>query len=818
MSSILELLQAGQPAPYLVPRLRPRHGHGGPRARDRQARASTRTRSASCRASAAPRGRWATSTSTRVHTAHGRALAFATGIKLARPELKVVVMTGDGDCTAIGGNHFIHAARRNIDITTIVMNNSIYGMTSGQYSPMTPKGMYGTTAPYGNLERELRPLRAREGGGRDLRRPRDLLPRAPPHRPHRGRPPEQGLLGRRGARASARPTSGARTRSGGAVEMLEWIKDGTVNVKAARLPSPGEGRRQEAHRRAPQRARPRVHQPSTTSSSPRCSAPTTSSREGSTDARRIQTERLRRPGTPPRGHRARRGRHSRRQERGADPELRPRGARRREQGRGRRLRRGHRLPEGHRSRTTSSPLRPSPTGPMAPAMGAWPYHRRRLRAPRPGDQGAHRRRAHPRDGLGQARQEGGGQHRGPRRPRRALEGRDAGKPRGGGSNRVPRGPRTSNLGRAARGLRARATRPPAPQAASARKRGERRWATQETWASASRPGRPRSGKSLAKRPERKATFETGSGAPVGRLYTPLDLGARLPRGHRLARRVPLHAGRAADDVPGQALDDAPVRGLRHGRGIQRALQVPPAQGQTGLSIAFDLPTQIGYDSDHPLAAGEVGKVGVAVDSLADMETLFAGIPLDKVSTSMTINAPAAVLLAMYIAVAEKQGVSPKVLEGTIQNDILKEYVARGTYIFPPAPSMRLITDVFAYCAEAVPNWNTISISGYHIREAGSTASQEVAFTLADGIAYVAGGHRGRPRRRRFRAAALLLLQRAQRPLRGGRQVPSRAQALGADHARSLRRQEPQELDAALPRPDRRLDADRPAERQQRRRA
>jgi methylmalonyl-CoA mutase N-terminal domain/subunit len=161
-----------------------------------------------------------------------------------------------------------------------------------------------------------------------------------------------------------------------------------------------------------------------------------------------------------------------------------------------------------------------------------------------------------------------------------------------------------------------------------------------------------------------------------------------------------------------------------------------AQGQTGLSIAFDLPTQIGYDSDHPLAAGEVGKVGVAVDSLEDMETLFAGIPLDKVSTSMTINAPAAVLLAMYVAVAEKQGVSPTSLEGTIQNDILKEYVARGTYIFPPAPSMRLITDVFAYCADAVPNWNTISISGYHIREAGSTASQEAAFTLADGIAYV----------------------------------------------------------------------------------
>ncbi len=160
------------------------------------------------------------------------------------------------------------------------------------------------------------------------------------------------------------------------------------------------------------------------------------------------------------------------------------------------------------------------------------------------------------------------------------------------------------------------------------------------------------------------------------------------------------------------------------------------QGQTGLSVAFDLVTQIGYNSDDALAQGEVGKVGVAIDSLADMEALFKDIPLDKVSTSMTINAPAAILLAMYIVVAEKQGISPSKLSGTIQNDILKEYMARGTYIFPPTPSMRLITDTFKYCAEHLPNWNTISISGYHIREAGSNAVQEVAFTLADGIAYV----------------------------------------------------------------------------------
>ncbi|MBM3226870.1 MAG: methylmalonyl-CoA mutase, partial [Candidatus Tectomicrobia bacterium] len=160
------------------------------------------------------------------------------------------------------------------------------------------------------------------------------------------------------------------------------------------------------------------------------------------------------------------------------------------------------------------------------------------------------------------------------------------------------------------------------------------------------------------------------------------------------------------------------------------------RGQKGLSVAFDLPTQMGYDSDHPMAAGEVGKVGVAIASLQDMETLFKDIPLDQVSTSMTINATAATLLALYIAVAKKQGIAPAQLTGTIQNDILKEYIARGTYIYPPKPSMRLITDVFAYAAQEMPRWNTISISGYHIREAGSTAVQEVAFTLADGIAYV----------------------------------------------------------------------------------
>jgi methylmalonyl-CoA mutase N-terminal domain/subunit len=244
-------------------------------------------------------------------------------------------------------------------------------------------------------------------------------------------------------------------------------------------------------------------------------------------------------------------------------------------------------------------------------------------------------------------------------------------------------------------------------------------------------------KALAKHPERKASFETGSGAGVERLYTPLDLeNSSYAEGIGLPGEYPFTRGVQSTMYRGRLWTMRQYAGFGTAEESNERYKFLLAQGQTGLSIAFDLPTQIGYDSDHPLAAGEVGKVGVAVDSLADMETLFAGIPLDNVSTSMTINAPAAVLLAMYVAVAEKQGVSPASLEGTIQNDILKEYVARGTYIFPPAPSMRLITDIFAYCAEFVPNWNTISISGYHIREAGSTASQEVAFTLADGIAYV----------------------------------------------------------------------------------
>ncbi|MBU1080519.1 MAG: methylmalonyl-CoA mutase, partial [Spirochaetes bacterium] len=244
-------------------------------------------------------------------------------------------------------------------------------------------------------------------------------------------------------------------------------------------------------------------------------------------------------------------------------------------------------------------------------------------------------------------------------------------------------------------------------------------------------------KSISKFPERKPAFATGSNSPVKRLYTPLDGAARdYLRDVSFPGEYPYTRGVQNTMYRGRFWTMRQYAGFSTAEESNKRYKFLLAQGTTGLSVAFDLPTQIGYDSDHALSQGEVGKVGVAIDSLADMEILFDGIPLDKVSTSMTINAPASVLLAMYIAVAEKQGVSPDRLEGTIQNDILKEYVARGTYIFPPEPSMRLITDIFAYCSRNVPNWNTISISGYHIREAGSTASQEVAFTIADGIAYV----------------------------------------------------------------------------------
>lgn len=244
-------------------------------------------------------------------------------------------------------------------------------------------------------------------------------------------------------------------------------------------------------------------------------------------------------------------------------------------------------------------------------------------------------------------------------------------------------------------------------------------------------------KGLSRHPEMKEVFTTGGGIPLERLYTPMDIedldyceDLGFPGSYPYTRGVQptMYRGRFWTMRQYAGFATAAESNARYRYLLE--------QGQTGLSVAFDLPTQIGYDSDHPMARGEVGKVGVAIDSLADMETLFREIPLAKVSTSMTINAPAAVLMAMYIAVGEKQGVPASELSGTIQNDILKEYIARGTYIFPPKSSMRLITDIFGFCSDNVPKWNTISISGYHIREAGSTASQEVAFTLADGMAYV----------------------------------------------------------------------------------
>ena len=202
-------------------------------------------------------------------------------------------------------------------------------------------------------------------------------------------------------------------------------------------------------------------------------------------------------------------------------------------------------------------------------------------------------------------------------------------------------------------------------------------------------------------------------------------------------------------------------------------------GQTGLSTAFDMPTLMGYDSDHARSLGEVGREGVAIDSLDDMETLFDGIPLGEVSTSMTINGPAAMLLAFYVCVGEEQGVALERLRGTVQTDILKEYIAQKEWIFPPEPSMRLVVDMVEWCTREMPLMHPVSISGYHIREAGSTAAQELAFTLADGFALRRGVHRARPRRRRLRAAALLLLQRAPRLLRGDREVPRGAADLGA---------------------------------------
>jgi len=240
---------------------------------------------------------------------------------------------------------------------------------------------------------------------------------------------------------------------------------------------------------------------------------------------------------------------------------------------------------------------------------------------------------------------------------------------------------------------------------------------------------------LTRFPERKPDFQTSSGISVPRLLTPNSEDSYNEK-LGFPGEYPFTRGVQPTMYRGRFWTMRQYAGYATAEDSNARYRYLLQQGQSGLSVAFDLPTQIGYDADDPMAEGEVGKVGVSISSLADMETLFRGIPLAQVSTSMTINAPATILLAMYIAVGKRQGVEPRQLRGTVQNDILKEYIARGTYIFPPAPSMRLITDLFRYCKAEVPRWNTISISGYHIREAGSTAVQEVGFTLADGIAYV----------------------------------------------------------------------------------
>jgi methylmalonyl-CoA mutase, N-terminal domain len=237
-------------------------------------------------------------------------------------------------------------------------------------------------------------------------------------------------------------------------------------------------------------------------------------------------------------------------------------------------------------------------------------------------------------------------------------------------------------------------------------------------------------------PERKQEIETSSGIEMKSSFEPADAPLEYDRDLGEPGHYPFTRGAYETMYRGRLWTMRQYAGYSSADESNRRYRYLLAQGTTGLSVAFDLPTQIGYDSDHPLAHGEVGRVGVAIDSLADMEILFDGIGLDRVSTSMTINATAAILLALYIGVARKQGIPERKLEGTVQNDILKEYIARGTYIYPPRASLRIVTDIFAYCASEIPNWNTISISGYHIREAGSTAVQEVAFTLADGIAYV----------------------------------------------------------------------------------
>ncbi len=262
-------------------------------------------------------------------------------------------------------------------------------------------------------------------------------------------------------------------------------------------------------------------------------------------------------------------------------------------------------------------------------------------------------------------------------------------------------------------------------------------ASERTSASASEWRKTTYRRAVERSGERAADFTTSSEIPIQPLYTEADLAGWNPHeALGFPGEYPYTRGIQPTMYRGRLWTMRQYAGYATAEESNQRYRYLLEHGQTGLSVAFDLPTQMGYDADHPLAEGEVGKVGVSISSIEDMRALFAGIPLERITTSMTINATAAILLALYIAVAREQGADLRTLSGTVQNDILKEYIARGTYIYPPAPSMRIITDIFRYCAEAVPRWNTISISGYHIREAGATAAQEIGFTLANGIAYV----------------------------------------------------------------------------------
>ena len=272
---------------------------------------------------------------------------------------------------------------------------------------------------------------------------------------------------------------------------------------------------------------------------------------------------------------------------------------------------------------------------------------------------------------------------------------------------------------------------------------------------------------------------TDSGIEIGRLYTEADLPAELDLGE--PGEFPYTRGVHREMYRKQTWTMRQYAGYASAKESNERYRYLLSKGSTGLSMAFDLPTQLGLDSDNPRCLGEVGRTGVAIDTIDDMRTAFDGIPLDQVSTSMTINAPAACLLLLYELVGEEQGVPSEKLRGTTQNDVLKEYIARGNYIYPPGPTMRLTTDLFEYCHERVPRWNTISISGYHFREKGCSAVQEVAFTLSLGNRLCAGRDRQGPRRRRLRPAAGVLLQRPQQRLPGGRQVPRRAAHVGAHH-------------------------------------